>query len=310
MEHDKIRLLGLTAMLTAALWMSTAPAAESSAGQLGQESAVESNQSAKAQSQSRSEAEAQGQAEQERRKILEEAVAALAQTNAALRALDEDKTQEALDALAVVVGKLELLVSAHPELSLAPVDVQMVTQDFVTDPKVAKEAVKKAEKALDRGQIQQARAILRELASEIVVRVVNIPLGTYPDAIKAVVPLIQAGKKDEAKQALVAALNTLVVVEHVLPLPILRAEHALAAARHLAAESERSEQQAKDLAELLEYAEGQLKLAKALGYGDDRTLRRMQRMVRQIEKQTGEGGTESDLFDKLEETFERLRESW
>ncbi len=300
MEKRRIVLLGC---LVAALWGTMAWAADA-------EEAEVAVPQAESRSQSQSEAEAQGQAAKEREKILEEAVAALAKTNAALRALDDGKIQEALDDLAVVVGKLELIVSAHPELALAPVDVQMLTQDFVDDPKAAREAVEEAEAALDKGRIQQARAILRELASEIVVRVVNIPLGTYPDAIKAVAPLIQAGKVEEAKQSLVAALNTLVVVEHVLPLPILRAEHALAAARKLAADAERSEEQRRELTELLEYAEGQLKLARALGYGEERTLRRMQRMVRQIEKKTGGGGVEEDLFDKLEAAFEQLREAF
>jgi len=75
-------------------------------------------------------------------------------------------------------------------------------------------------KLLKKGRVQDARALVSGLASEIIIEVVNIPLATYPDAIKAVVPLIEAGKVKEAKAALVAALNTLVITRHIIPLPM------------------------------------------------------------------------------------------
>ncbi|MGS8570856.1 YfdX family protein, partial [Salmonella enterica subsp. enterica serovar Braenderup] len=52
----------------------------------------------------------------------------------------------------------------------------------------------------------------------------NIPLASYPAAVKAVVPLIDQGKIEEAKAALQSALNTLVEERSVLPLPVLRAK--------------------------------------------------------------------------------------
>ena len=67
--------------------------------------------------------------------------------------------------------------------------------------------------------MQQARALLSGLASESELQVTNLPLATYPAAIKAVAPLIDAGKKDEAKAALQLALNTLVVERFITPLP-------------------------------------------------------------------------------------------
>ena len=166
----------------------------------------------------------QKRAEAERNRIVDESIAALAETNRALRALDANRTDEALEHLALAIGKLELVVAMDPKASLAPVDVQMITYDLVADVESVKKAVKEAEELLEDGKVQEARSLLSTLASEIVVRVVNIPLGTYPEAIKAVVPLIKEGRIKEAKAALSDALATLVVVDHVIPLPILRAE--------------------------------------------------------------------------------------
>ncbi len=249
----------------------------------------------------------QGKAAEERKKILEEAVTALARTNTALRALDAGDTQKALDDLAVAVGKLELIVAAHPDLALAPVDVQVITQDLVAKPKDVKKAVEEAEDLLDDGRVQDARAILKNLGSEVIVRVVNIPLATYPDAIKAVAPLIQGGKVEEAKQALVAALSTLVVVDNVIPLPLLRAEQALGEAKALAAKKDRSKEEGERLAALLRYAREQLELAEALGYADEKALEPMEETIERIEKHTASGATEQDLFDKLKKGFEDLR---
>ncbi len=248
-----------------------------------------------------------GKAAEERAKIVEEAVTALARTNTALRALDAGDTNKALEDLAVAVGKLELIVAAHPDMALAPVDVRVITQDLVATPADVKKAVKQAEDLLEDGRVQDARAILRDLGSEVIVRVVNIPLATYPDAIKAVAPLIQSGKIAEAKQALVAALGTLVVVDNVIPLPVMRAERALDEAKTLAATKQRDDEQNKRLSKLLQYAREQLELAEALGYGDEKAFAPLLKTIREIEKNTAGGGTEEGLFDRIKKEFEKLR---
>lgn len=248
-----------------------------------------------------------GKAAEERAKVLEEAVTALARSNAALRALDAGETEKALEDLAVAVGKLELLVAAHPELALAPVDVRVITQDLIARPQDVKKAVEEARELLDEGRVQDARAILRDLGSEVIVRVINIPLATYPDAIKAVAPLIESGKIEEAKQSLVAALGTLVVVDNVIPLPLVRAERALDEAKALAAKKDRTKDESERLATLLRFAKEQIELAEALGYADEEALDPLQETVEQIEEKTASGGTEEGLFDKLKKGFEELR---
>jgi hypothetical protein len=102
---------------------------------------------------------------------------------------------------------------------------------------------------------------------------VSIPLQTYPDAIKAVAPLIDRGKIDDAKAAIEAALNTLVVIDHITPLPLVRADVKVVEAEALAQKEGRSEEDNKNPVKSLNEAREQLKLAEALGYGNKKDPR-------------------------------------
>ena len=81
-------------------------------------------------------------------------------------------------------------------------------------------------------------------------------------------PLIDAGKIDEAKARLQAALNTLVVTtDDVIPLPKLRAEHLLKQAQELAEKKDRGKEENDKLTKHLQSAREQLQMAELLGYG-------------------------------------------
>jgi len=242
-----------------------------------------------------------------RDKIVSEASAAIAETKKALVALEDDKTDEALAALEEATGKLELILARDPDLGLAPVDVSLVTYDLLADPETVKKLIVEAEEYLENGKIQKARPLVARLASEMVLQSTNIPLVTYPDAIKAVAPLIDEGKTEEAKAALQAALNTLVVTtDDVVPLPKVRAEHLLNEAEKLAEKKERTEEESKRLTELLSETRTQLKLGEVLGYGTKQSFRAMHKQLDEIEDKIsgGEGG--KGWFDKIEQQLSHV----
>jgi len=233
--------------------------------------------------------------------MLKDAHAALDETNAALKALGEGRNDDALEALARATGKLELIVARDPGLALAPIDVDYVTYDLYATPEGIRAAREDAEELLKEGKVQQARALLSGLASEIVIRVKNLPLATYPDAIKAVSPLIDAGKTDEAMAALRASLNTLVVTDHVISLPVLRARHLLDEAERLAEGDEADAEKGK-VGDLVKGARKQLEIAELLGYGDEQEHESFRRQIAELEKK----------FEGKEETrgvFAKLRKS-
>lgn len=246
-------------------------------------------------------------AAEKRKKITAEAVAAIDETMKALKLLDEKETKEALAALERATGKLDLILARDPSLNLAPVDVEVVTYDLLADLDTIKAVIKQAKDYLEDGEIQKARPLVANLASEIVFRTTSIPLATYPDAIKAVAPLIDEGKLDEAKAALQTALNTLVVTtDDVIPLPALRAKHLLNNAEALAENEKRTDKDNETLTKQLEEARKQLKMAELLGYGDKKSFKSMYEQLDQIEKKTAGGKSGKGWFDKIKQHLSDL----
>ncbi len=254
-------------------------------------------------------AKAQGQqkAQEMEEKIIEEAVQALTLTRKAITALQKKDSDAAMAALERVIGKLEIILARDPKLALAPVDVVSYTLDVHAGVASVKKAVKQSIDLLKKGRVQDARAIVSNLASELVIEVINIPLATYPDAMKAAVPLIQDGKFKEAKQTLITALNTLVVTRHIIPLPILRAEHLLKTAEKLAEKKGRSKDEQKQLEELLGTVRKELQLAEVLGYGDKGDFKAFYADIDEIQKKVAGGKHGKSSFDALEKALENYR---
>ncbi len=247
------------------------------------------------------------QAQAQREKIFAEAVKAIAETRNAIIALDKKDKKAALDALAKIIGQLEIILARDPKLALAPVDVVTYALDVHGDIDSVKKAVKQSVELLEKGRVQEARAIVSGLASEIVIEVANIPLATYPDAIKAVVPLVEQEKYDEAKAALISALNTLVITRHIVPLPVVRAESLLAAAETLAEKKNRSKEEQKLLDDLLNAAREELKFAEALGYGKEGDFKPFYEQIDKIAAKVKGGGHGKGFFDELKQALEKFR---
>ena len=236
---------------------------------------------------------------EKRKQLLTDAATAIAQTQLALKALEDKKNDVALTALADVTGKLELIVARDPSLKLAPIATEVVTVDLMADPDTVKLAIADAKKAISDGDIPRARPLVETLASEIQLRTTNIPLASYPAAIKAITPLIDAGKYDEAKTRLQTALNTLVVTKDVIPLPKLRAEILLKDAQALTEKKDRSKDDNDKLANELRTVREQLQMAELLGYGKKRDFQPMYAQLETIESTSAGGKSGTGWFDKI-----------
>lgn len=287
-----------------ALWVSFVPALSPASAQ----EAVDAEGVAAATDAVESEVqdEAQAQTSDRRERILQEAIDALTGTKDALKALEEERIDDALDALAMTTGRLELIVAREPELMLAPTDVAVIERDILGSKEAVRRAIQRAEDALDEGQVQEARRILDGLGSEIVLSVTSLPLATYPDAIRAIAPLIDKGMIEEAKTGLQAALNTLVVTDHVLPLPVLRTDALLARAEELAAQEDRSDEDNEKLANSLSAARNQLEMAELLGYGETDDYEGLYAQIDRIEQQTEGGRSGTGFFKNIKHSMSNL----
>ena len=250
--------------------------------------------------------ETDSQAADKRKQVLDEAVSALALTKSALAALDGKDAARAVATLAEVTGKLELIVAREPTLALAPVDVRTIVHDLFANTETVEAMTDEALDALKHGEVQRARRVLALLASEIVIAVTNIPLATYPAAVKSVVPLIDQGKIEEAKAALQLALGTLVETLSVIPLPILRAKLLVKRAETLTEDGQRSEASGERLQDLLNEARQQLEMAELLGYGKKKDFEPLYSELKKVKEKTAGGGSGKGWLDEIKARLSKL----
>ena len=260
-------------------------------------------------------AETDSQLADKRTAVIQEAVDALDETNAAIAAIEKGDTDAAIAALALATGKLETVVAREPDLALAPVRIDHVTYDVLGSVEAVRELGKQIEDLVGDGKFQEARPLLSGFASEVVIRTTSLPLATYPDAILAATALLDDGKTDEAMTVLNAALSTQVVTDIVIALPPLRAEAMIEKAKALLnddgkAANDKAATEDADLtaADYVEAARQELKIAEALGYGRESDFEDLHEALdeldRQIEAQEDTGG----IFDRIDDGFGRLKE--
>jgi len=250
------------------------------------------------------------QAEQEARQSLsQEAIAAILETENAVRALSQNNAREALAAIERATDKLSVLVSRHPAAALLPVELEVEVIDAAPhDTGEIKRIAKLAEDAVDDRDFPAARVLLAMLVSEIRVRTYNLPLATYPIAMRDAARMISENKTQEAQILLRTALNTLAVIDHVTPLPIAAAQVAITEAQ---SKAQQDKEQAK---RLLGVARQELRRAKELGYaGRDPEYAALEQSLDEVERQLdGDQDSRSAfarLKDKVTSFFKRQSET-
>ena len=261
--------------------------------------------------QTRPEIEKQRQeAQQQAEKTLDkDAVAAIEETQNAAKAIAANNPDQALAAIERATGKINILLTRNPATALIPVAVEVEVIDAAPlDIKTIRARATDARRAMDDKDYPVARVLLHGLTSEIRSRTFNLPLATYPDALKEAARLLDQKKPDEAKTLLLTALNTLAVVDHVTPLPLVVAQAEVVAAQDL---------RDKDKAEaqrLLDEAKYELERAKELGYAaNDPEYAALDKAMSDLEVQLKGGGDTASAFSALKDRvsgfFKRLSES-
>jgi hypothetical protein len=232
-------------------------------------------------------------------RVSNEAIEVVKGVTEVVKLLKEKKEkEELLEKIAQIVGKLEVLIARDPNLRLVPVDIRQQVIDYNGTPDDVEVVKSEVVALIKNGEVQLARDLMLNLASELDIFITALPIGTYPVVLKAVVPLIENGKYEEAHQLLKEALETLVVEKVVLPLPILRAEQAVIRASELTKGKEDADKE--ELKKLVEFAKAQLELAQALGYGRiEEDYKELFEEIEKIEKILAEDKSTKDIFETL-----------
>lgn len=241
---------------------------------------------------------AQQQAE---RGLDKEAVAVIADTQEALRAIARNDKPAAIAALERATGKANILLARNPATALIPTDVEVqVIETAPADPKAINAPNLAVIAAVARRDYPRARVLLDSLRSEIRVRTYNLPLATYPAALREAARLLEQGKNQAAADVLMGALNTVVVVDRVLAIPLLNAQDAIAAA---------SAERGKDRNAAVQHlatARAELKRAELLGYGDKATIAGLDKQIDQVQGQIRRNENSGSAFDRLRQAVDNF----
>jgi len=249
-------------------------------------------------------AKASAKAQKEDVKIVKEAVEAVALTQQTLIQLSKNKKDEAIKTLEKAIGKMEVVLS-HPNApALLPLDASVVVSEFTGSAYDVENAVITSIALMQNRRIQDARVIVQTLKDEIDLITINMPLASYPSALKLAAKFLHEGKVAEAEHVLAAALNTFVEVDLVTPLGIVEAQELIAAASKVAKTD-------KTLALAhLEAAKAALKKAEALGYTStsDTTFKMLNDAINKIEKEIRGKNEAAKLFDELIAKLKEFKE--
>ncbi len=228
-------------------------------------------------------------------KIVKEAVEAVQLTQKVLVALNQKKKDEAIKALEKAIGKMEVVMSNPKAPALIPLDASVIVSEFAGSAYDVQNAVITSIALLQKSRVQDARMIVQTLKDEVDLVTINMPLASYPAALKLAAKFLHEDKIDEARKVLATALNTFVEVDVVTPLGILEAQNLIAAASKVA-------QSDKKLALAhLEAAKAALKKAKALGYTStsDTTYKMLNDAINKVEDEIRGANKSEGLFKEL-----------
>jgi hypothetical protein len=238
-------------------------------------------------------------------KVVKEAVESINYVVKTIASIDANKKDEAIKNLEKAIGKIEVTLSDPKAPALLPIDGKVIVSQFVGTAYDVENAVITAEALLDKKRVQDARNIMLGLVDEVDFITVNLPLATYPNALKLAAKNLKEGKLADAKAILVNTLNTFVNVKTITPIGILVAQDLINAASKVAKNN-------KKLAlSHLAAAKEALKKSEALGYvsTSDTTYKMLNDEISKIEKEVkGKNKAEKlfeDLINKLKEFKEK-----
>src|ERR1700733_34293 len=262
----------------------------------------EQRQNAEKQARPEVEKERQIAQEQANQALDQDAIAAINETQNAINAISQNKKNDALAAIEAATRKIYILLGRNAKAALIPVASEVEVIDAAPlDEKAVQALNQSVSEAVKNKNYPTARLLLYSLESEIRARTYNLPLATYPLALQEAARLLDQGKNDDASKVLGTALNTMVAVDKVTPIPLVLARAAIAAA-------EEQRQKDKNAAQtLLATAKDQLHRCQELGYAANATeYSALNTNIAQLDKELKGNGDTTSLFAKLKDELSPL----
>ena len=241
---------------------------------------------------------------QQENQLVKEAINAIRYTQDALIYLNSKNPAKAKESIKKAIAELSDILNRPNAPYLLPVDINIVAYQFQGNLNTIKKAVAQAKILVADNKLPEARELLNTLRDEIVVKTVNLPLATYPAALNLALKYINEGKIKEAKEVIAMALSTLVEIDTIIPIPLVKAEQLIIAASKIAKKDK------KEAIRYLEEAKKQLILAEALGYTSksSTTYKMLKDAIKKLEKEIKANHNTEGLFERLIQKIKEFKE--
>lgn len=231
-----------------------------------------------------------------------DAIEIISLTEDAVRHILDSAYTDAEAKLEDAIGKAAVMTAARPDLGFFPLDVNITVRDLVSGADAISAIGYEADKLTDKGYLQAARHLLKDLASEIEISTPMLPVATYPVALTEAAKLLYEDKPQEALIVLNTALSTVFVETKYIPLPILRAERMLEEVETLLD----AEDKDTDINILLDNIDYQIRFAEALGYGKrDKEFGELYNAIKDIRKEI-KRENDGESIDQTKKLREKL----
>jgi len=247
---------------------------------------------------------AKSDAKSNKETLVQEAINSLKHAHEALLALEKKDVKGATDKLESALGKLEVILASKKVPELLPIDSIVRVNEFVGTSKDVETALNTVKTLLNKNKVQEARALMLPLQSEIDITTVSLPLGSYPDALKLAAKYVYSDELDKAKEVLSIALSTFTSITEVVPIPLVKAGDLIIASEVIAKED-------KDRALIyLDGASESLKVAYALGYvsKSETTYKVLQEQIESVQKEIKGANKADKIFETLKNSLKEFKE--
>lgn len=233
-----------------------------------------------------------------------EAVTAVYETRLALMQLQLNKPELAKESLKEASKKMDLVLSARPGVDKVPASVDLFVLDSKADDNAVKRVTSKAHDDFEDDHPQLARVALREIASEVNIISIFVPIPSYPGAIRTATQQLESGNMAEAQATLQKALSTLVREEAVIPLPLIRAQALVAYGGELAKDKANKDQ----LNQILQETHAQITATEKYGYGSRKDLKDARSYIKEVQKRMDKGQDVQEEMGRLANNLQLLKE--
>ncbi len=230
----------------------------------------------------------------------------IAQTQAVIQDIEQNNIDKAKNDLHTLIGKLDVYLTKNPDAALVPIDVSYRKIETINNIDSVRALAKTVKKAVNDGYYQVAKQLLQVMTSEMVISTAYIPVVAYLEGLKYAATLLDEGKTDEAMILMQQTLSTVAVTTISIPLPVLKAQIYIDQAAKLYAQNHEN---IKQIINLLDNADYQLKLAEEMGYGKrDKEFKTLYKAIKELKRSVKAKEESTQKFENLRKELKSFKE--